>query len=291
MAKIYLSPAAHAADNRTRCPMQCSENTHCNEYADILETRLREVGFEVMRGDRGLIGSQAMTVRVAEANRWKADIYYVAHSNAGGGRYSMTMCYPNAASKAKADILHKYRKSMRHVVRQRSDLYEVNATAMVCLYDELFFHDNAEDCAWFHNSGMETVAEETVQALCEICGVDYKPHTEPQPTPEPEKPTEPQPEPEKPTAPAPEPTPQPIPEPEPTPQPASAPAAPKTGDSIRLNGDRLYTTARGAKYVTRTGAFWMYDGLKVGNRYRVTNRADRVGKPPAWLYVSGWVEL
>jgi cell division protein FtsN len=42
------------------------------------------------------------------------------------------------------------------------------------MYDELFFHDNAEDCAWFHNGGMELLAEETVQALCELCGVTYK---------------------------------------------------------------------------------------------------------------------
>ena len=276
MAKIYLSAAAHATDNRTQCPVACSENTHCSQYMDMLEERLRELGFEVMRGDRSLTGSQAMTTRVTEANRWDADLYYVAHTNAGGGRYSMTMCYPNAASRAKAEVIHKHRKSMQHVVRQRSDLYEINATKMPCLYDELFFHDNAEDCAWFHNGGMEIMAEETVQALCELCGVDYTPHTEPQPQPEPEP--QPQPEPE--------------PQPEPAqPQPTPAPAAPQAGDTVQLTGGKLYTTARGARYVTRTGTFYLYDGQKVGNRYRVTNQAKRVGKSPVWLYVSGWVEL
>ena len=255
--KIYLSAAAHATDNRTQCPVQCSENTHCNQYMDKLETRLREVGFEIMRGDRSLTGSQAMSTRVAEANRWKADIYYVAHTNAGGGRYSMTMCYTDKASKAKAEVFHKYRKCMRHVVRQRGDLYEIKATAMPCLYDELFFHDNAEDCAWFHGSGMDVMVEETVQALCEICGVDYTPQIDPQPTPE----------------------------------PTPVPAAPKAGDTVQLTGGKLYTTARGSKYVTRTGTFYLYDGQKVGSRYRVTNRADRVGKSPAWANVSGWVEL
>lgn len=173
--KIYLSPAAHAADNRTQCQQQCSENTHCNAYMDIVERRLKECGFEVMRGDKSLTGSEAMQTRVREANNWKADIYYVAHTNAGGGRYSMTMCYNNNASKAKANVIHKYRKCVSsHKVVPRSDLYEIKATAMTCLYDELFFHDNAEDCAWFHNGGMQKLAEETVQALCEICGVTYK---------------------------------------------------------------------------------------------------------------------
>lgn len=258
MAKIYLSAAAHATDNRTQCPVACSENTHCNQYMDKLEERLRELGFEVMRGDRSLTGSQAMTTRVTEANLWGADLYYVAHTNAGGGRYSMTMCYRNAASKTKAEVIHKHRKSMQHVVRQRSDLYEINATKMPCLYDELFFHDNAEDCAWFHNGGMEILAEETAQALCEICGVTYQPHAEPE---------------------------------QPAPEPTPTPAAPRAGDTVQLTGDRLYTTARGCRYVTRTGTFYLYDGQKVSNRYRVTNRADRVGRSPAWANVSGWVEL
>ena len=274
--KIYLSAAAHATDNRTQCPVQCSENTHCNQYMDKLETRLREVGFEVMRGDKSLTGSQAMSTRVTEANRWKADIYYVAHTNAGGGRYSMTLCYTDKASKAKAEMFHKYRRSMRHVVRQRGDLYEINATAMPCLYDELFFHDNAEDCAWFHNGGMDTMAEETVQALCEICGVPYQPHTEPEPE-QPEAPEQPgKPESEQPAAPEPQPTP--------------APAAPQAGDAVQLTGGRLYTTARGSRYVTRTGTFYLYDGQRVGSRYRVTNRADRVGKSPVWIFTSGWIE-
>ena len=46
---------------------------------------------------------------------------------------------------------------------------------MTCLYDELFFHDNPDDCKWFHNGGMEIMAEETVQALCELLGVKYVP--------------------------------------------------------------------------------------------------------------------
>ena len=284
MAKIYLSPAAHATDNRTQCPMACSENTHCNAYTDKLEARLRELGFEVKRGTRSLTGSLAMTTRVAEANQWKADLYYVAHSNAGGGRYSMTMCYTDKASKEKADILHKYRRNVRHVVRQRGDLYEINATAMPCLYDELFFHDNAEDCAWFHNGGMDTMAEETVQALCEICGVPYQPHTEPEPE-QPEAPEQPaEPEPERPTESKPE---QPA---APEPQPTPAPAAPQAGDAVQLTGGRLYTTARGSRYVTRTGTFYLYDGQRVGSRYRVTNRADRVGKSPVWIFTSGWIE-
>jgi N-acetylmuramoyl-L-alanine amidase len=143
---------------------------------DLVEARMRAHGVEVRRGAPALTGDIAMAARVKEANSWGADLYYVAHTNAGGGRYSMTMCWGDAASLAMAEILHKHRKSVgSHKVVTRKDLYEIRATKMICLYDELFFHDNAEDCAWFHGGGMQQMAEETVAALCAMLGITYVP--------------------------------------------------------------------------------------------------------------------
>lgn len=271
--KIYLSAAAHATDNKTKCPQACGENIHCNAYMDIVERRLKALGFEVKRGDKTKVGSEAMSTRVSEANEWKADIYYVAHTNAGGGRYSMTMCWNDAASKAKANVIHKYRKCVKlHKVVTRTDIYEIKQTAMTCLYDELFFHDNAEDCAWFHNGGMELMAEETVQAICEICGVAYMPEVKEEPKQE---------------APAKKPAPAPA----PAPVAPAVKASPKAGDVVKLNKGKLYTTARGSVAVTRTGTFYLYDGIAVNGRYRVTNSKDKVGKAPVASNVSGWVEM
>lgn len=174
--KLYLSAAAHEHDNPTKCPVKCGENVHCKAYMDIVEKRMKQLGVDVKRGYRDEVGSVAMQHRVAEANAWGADLYYVAHTNAGGGRYTMTLCWDDAASKAKAAVIGKYRNSIKgHKVKARPDLYEIRATKMTTLYDELFFHDNAEDCKWFHNGGMEIMAEETVQALCELLGVKYAP--------------------------------------------------------------------------------------------------------------------
>lgn len=174
--KLYLSAAAHQYDNPTECPDECGENVHCKAYMDLVEARMRALGVEVKRGYPEAVGPTAMKQRVAEANAWGADLYYVAHTNAGGGRYSMTMCWSDAASEKKAAVIGKYRKSgMEHKVKVRTDLYEIRATQMTCLYDELFFHDNAEDCRWFHSGGMAQMAEETVQALCELLGVTYLP--------------------------------------------------------------------------------------------------------------------
>ena len=174
--KLYLSAAAHQYDNPTKCPDKCGENVHCKAYMDLVEARMKELGVEVKRGYRDLVGDTAMKQRVAEANAWGADLYYVAHTNSGGGRYSLTLCWSDEASQKIAAVIGKYRKSIStHKIRTRTDLYEIRATKMPCLYDELFFHDNAEDCKRFHGGGMEQMAEETVQALCELLDVTYQP--------------------------------------------------------------------------------------------------------------------
>lgn len=254
--KLYLSAAAHAVDNKTKCPIPCGENIHCNQYMDLVEIRMKELGVDVKRGFRTQVGTAALKNRVAEANKWGADLYYVAHTNAGGGRYSMTMCYPDAPSKEKARVFHKYRKCVKtHKVVTRDDLIEINTTKMPCMYDELFFHDNAEDCSWFHNGGMELMAEETVKALCELLGVKYKAPSKPEV------------------------------------KPAKPAKASKAGDAVKLNKGKLYVSSTGKTAVTRTGTFYLYDGKKVNGRYRVTNKTSRVGKKPVALYVSGWVEL
>ena len=256
MAKVYLSPAGHATDNPTKCAGKCGENIHCNQYMDLVESRMKALGCEVKRADPAWVGDSGMKKRVKEANSWGADLYYVAHTNAGGGRYSMTMCYPDATSRKKAEVIHKYRKCMsRHKVTTRENLYEINATKMVCLYDELFFHDNKEDCAWFHDTGMALLAEETVQALCELLGIQYVAPPSDQPE---EKPR---------------------------------PVGPKAGDTVKLSKGKLYLASVGAAAVTRTGTYYLYDGKQVRGRYRVTNKKNKVGKKPIATNVSGWVVL
>ncbi len=255
--KVYLVPAAHAVDNKTACPIPCSENTHCNQYMDIVEKRLGECGILTKRPPKDWVGDAGAKKRVQEANRWGADLCYAAHTNAGGGRYSMTMCWKDAASKAAAARFGAYRKCVHsHKVVDRPDLYEIRATKMLCLYDELFFHDNAEDCAWFHNGGMELMAEEAVQALCAELGVPYQ-----APVTEPKK------------------------------ENTGEPVAPAAGAEVKLEKGKLYTSSTGDKHVTRTGTFWLYDGKKVNGRYRVTNKPERVGKKPIGTYVSGWVKM
>ncbi len=255
--KLYISPAGHAVDNRTKCPQTCSENTHCIAFADKLAARMRVLGADVKVANPAWKGDVGMRKRVAEANKWGAKICYVVHTNAGGGRYSMTMCWNSAAAIAAAQVIHKYCKCMAvHKVVTRN-LYEIRATKMTCLYDELFFHDNAEDCAWFHTVGMDLLVEERAQALCELLGLVYAPPVKEQPKQE----------------------------------TTVVKAEPKAGDVVKLNKDNLYVSSTGTAAKVRTGTFYLYDGKKVNGRYRVTNKPERVNKKPVGLYVSGWVKL
>ncbi len=66
----------------------------------------------------------------------------------------------------------------------------------------------------------------------------------------------------------------------------------KKGDAIVLNKEPLYanaTTSKIAKYIS--GTYYIYDGKKIDGRYRITNSRARVGKAPAWLNVTGYVDI
>ena len=66
----------------------------------------------------------------------------------------------------------------------------------------------------------------------------------------------------------------------------------KKGDAIVLNKEPLYANATTAKISSHvSGTYYIYDGVKVDGRYRITNSKARVGKAPAWLNVTGYIEV
>lgn len=172
--KIYLSPAAHEHDNACAYSKSCGENIHCNAYMDELETYLKACGFEIKRGKRSAVGSSELKRRVKEANSWGADLYYVCHTNAYDGtvKGSRPHVYPKGKGREWAQKLLDWRKKIYPYpcsVKTTTDLYEITATTMVVVYEEMVFHDNKEDAAFFHNN-MRLLAEYTARGLCEIFG-------------------------------------------------------------------------------------------------------------------------
>ena len=76
--------------------------------------------------------------------------------------------------------------------------------------------------------------------------------------------------------------------PTPVPKPVNKYAV---GAEVRLVKGKLYVASTGKKSFTKTKTYYIYDGIKINGRYRVTNSRKNCGKKPIALYVSGWVEV
>lgn len=71
---------------------------------------------------------------------------------------------------------------------------------------------------------------------------------------------------------------------------ASAEAGGTAGQAITLDKAPLYVSSTAAnKAGTKTGTYYLYDGILINGRYRVTNTAGRCGKLPVGKNVTGWV--
>lgn len=68
---------------------------------------------------------------------------------------------------------------------------------------------------------------------------------------------------------------------------ASAAAGGEAGQAITLNKAPLYVSSTAKnKAGTKTGTYWLYDGILINGRYRVTNSAARCGKLPVGQNVT-----
>ena len=193
MPKIYLSPAAHGRDNPCGYDSACGENIHCNLYMDELEPYLLACGFAVRRNPKDRTGDR-LKEAFAESNAWGADLHYVAHTNAGGGDYSKIMVYNRDTAYGYAEKLIARRRELFDregeswvaKITIEPQWAELKQTVAPVLYDEMVFHDNAEQIAWFHEH-LREMAEFTARAICDMFGVKFvNPYAEPdEPAPKP----------------------------------------------------------------------------------------------------------
>lgn len=64
----------------------------------------------------------------------------------------------------------------------------------------------------------------------------------------------------------------------------------KAGDSVVLqNAPFYYASTSAGPSAYKSGTFYFYDGVLVNGRYRMTITADRCGKLPVMVNVTGWV--
>ena len=179
MPKIYLSPAAHGADNPCSYRADCGENIHCNLYIDELEPYLTAAGFQLKRNPRDRTGDR-LHEAIEESNAWGADLHYVAHTNAGGGSYSKLMVYDKGTAYGYAGQIAAARrayfaaegKDWSVKIAVEPQWAELSQTAAPAVYDELVFHDNAEQIAWFHGH-LRGLAAAAAKGICAVFGADF----------------------------------------------------------------------------------------------------------------------
>ena len=64
----------------------------------------------------------------------------------------------------------------------------------------------------------------------------------------------------------------------------------KKGDKVTLKNTVLYASSTAKSGVKKSGTFYLYDGVEVNGRYRITTKAAYCGKTPIGQYVTGWVD-
>ena len=70
----------------------------------------------------------------------------------------------------------------------------------------------------------------------------------------------------------------------------TAEKAHKKGDKIMLKNAVLYASSTAKSGVKKNGTFYLYDGVEVNGRYRITTKVGYCGKMPIGQYVTGWVD-
>ena len=70
----------------------------------------------------------------------------------------------------------------------------------------------------------------------------------------------------------------------------TAEKAHKKGDKITLKNTTLYASSTAKSGVKKSGTFYLYDGVEVNGRYRITTKAGYCGRTPIGKYVTGWVD-
>lgn len=170
--KIYISPSdqtrnLYAAGNT-------NEAVQCRKIAAALVAALERCGFDAMTNLTG-----GMEARVAESNRWGADLHVPVHTNAFNTEVKGTrlMSYDLTgagykACKAIMATLAPITPGTSDSITARNTLYEVRAAKAPTAYIEVAFHDNVTEALWIIDN-TEEIAEAICKGICNYYGQAY----------------------------------------------------------------------------------------------------------------------
>ena len=178
--KIYVSPSSQT-DNKYAVG-DTTEATQCRKIAKALVTALERCGFEAMTNLTG-----DMYKRVAESNKYGADLHLPIHTNAHNKKVKGTRLFSYdlkgegyKACKAIMSELAPITPGNSDSITAKKTLYEVRKPKAATAYIEVAFHDNAEEARWIIDS-TEAIAEAICKGVCKHYAVKYVPPVDEEP--------------------------------------------------------------------------------------------------------------
>jgi len=173
MAKrIYISPSDQ--DGNLYAAGGTNEAVQCQKISKVLVAALKRCGFEAMDNV-----SDTMEERVAESNRWGADLHIPVHTNAFDGSVKGTrlMAYDLGGEGYKAceaimETLAPITPGESDSITARPGLYEIGYANAPTVYIEVAFHDNPAEARWIIDH-IEDIAEAICKGVCNYYGYTY----------------------------------------------------------------------------------------------------------------------
>jgi len=170
--KIYLSPSDQTA-NRYAWG-NTTEAIQCRRIADACERALKRCGFQVKNNQKA-----SMEARVAESDKWGADLHVPIHSNAFNKSVTGTrlFCWNKSgegyrAARAIFSALAPLTPGTSENIQINPQLYEIRVPVAPAVYIEVDFHDVAAVAQWIVEHTSE-IGEAIAKGICKHFGVKY----------------------------------------------------------------------------------------------------------------------
>ena len=173
--KIYLSPSSQP--NNTYAGLDTNEQEVCRAIARELAIDLLRCGFEVICGDYG-----TMYTRVAESNKWPADLHLCIHTNGFNGKVSGTRLMALNLTGKGYQVCKAIFARLAPITPGTSENisasgnYEIVAAVAPTAYVEVDFHDVPSVALW--------LTQNKPQIAYKVAYISES-STEPEPAPEP----------------------------------------------------------------------------------------------------------
>ena len=170
--KIYISPSSQPGN--LYAVGNTNEQVQCRRIAAALKEKLDRCGFATMAGLGG-----TMYTRVAESNRWGAELHLPVHTNAFDGKVAglrimvaRTGGEAEKIAQAIMDTLAPITPGTSDGISVQTGLYEITNSSALCVYLEVGFHDEPQEAQWIIDHTDE-IAEAIARGLCNYYGVAY----------------------------------------------------------------------------------------------------------------------